>query len=108
MEPLPELERKVELLRKGVGPMANVKLQVENLREAFLQSVLSRGDRRLSPLVAAMGEGKSLKAAARETGIDAEWYACRQIPLDEPLPWEIIAAADRGRLEEEYRRAFDV
>lgn len=108
MEPLPSLERKVELLRKGVGRMANVKLQVENLREAFLQAVLSRGDRRLAPLMAAMAEGKSLKAATRELGIDAVWYACRQIPLDEPLPWEIIEAADRERLEAEYRRAFGV
>jgi radical SAM superfamily enzyme YgiQ (UPF0313 family) len=106
MEPLKSLEQKVDILRKGIGPMANVKLQVENLREAFLQAVLSRGDRRLAPLVAAMGEGQSLKAATRELGIDAAWYACRQIPLLQPLPWEIIAAADRGQLEAEYRRAF--
>jgi radical SAM superfamily enzyme YgiQ (UPF0313 family) len=106
MEPLKSLERKIDILRKGVGRMSNVKLNVENPREAFLQAVLSRGDRRLAPLVAAMGEGTSLKAASRELGIDAEWYACRDIGLDEALPWEIIAAADRGRLEEEYRRAF--
>jgi radical SAM superfamily enzyme YgiQ (UPF0313 family) len=106
MEPLKSLERKVELLRKGVGRMPNVKLNVENLREAFLQALLSRGDRRLAPLVVAMAEGQSLKAASRQLGIDTEWYACRSIPLDEALPWEVIAAADREKLEREYWRAF--
>jgi radical SAM superfamily enzyme YgiQ (UPF0313 family) len=107
MEPLSSLERKVDLLRREVGRLANVKLQVENLREAFLQAVLSRGDRRLGALLLKMGEGASLKAAARELGIDAEWYACRAIPLHETLPWEVIAAADREALVKEYRRAFD-
>ncbi|KAA0892228.1 radical SAM protein [Oryzomonas rubra] len=106
MEPLASLERKVKLLETAVRAMPNVRLKVESLRESYLQALLSRGDRRLSGLVAAMAAGSSLKKAAKQCGIDTEGYVCREIPEDAILPWSVIGTADREQLRKEYERAM--
>ncbi|OGU15285.1 MAG: radical SAM protein [Geobacteraceae bacterium GWC2_53_11] len=106
MEPLPSLERKVKQLESRLKRLSNVKLKVESLRESYLQALLSRGDRRLSPLLIEMAEGASLKKAARSCGIDTDTYVERTIGRDEILPWNVIGTADQDRLRREYDRAL--
>lgn len=106
MEPLPSLERKMKLLESRLKRLSNVKLKVESLRESYLQALLSRGDRRLSPLLIEMAEGANLKKAARSYGIDTGWYVERTIAADELLPWSIIGTADMVTLRREYERAL--
>jgi radical SAM superfamily enzyme YgiQ (UPF0313 family) len=106
MDMLAHIEKKAEKLRKAVGGMANVRLQMESPRAAMLQAFLSRGDRTLAPfLVYSMRMG-SWKRAAKAMGIDLEQLTSRWLPLDERLPWNII---DNGRddiLLREYKKAF--
>jgi radical SAM superfamily enzyme YgiQ (UPF0313 family) len=106
MEPLPSLERKVKLLETRLRRLSNVKLKVESLRESYLQALLSRGDRRLSPLLIEMAEGANLKKAARSCGIDTNRYVQRTIAGDEFMPWSVIGAADQPMLRREYDRAL--
>lgn len=106
MEPLASLERKVKQLETRLKRLSNVKLKVESLRESYLQALLSRGDRRLAPLLAEMAEGAGLKKAARSCGIDTDRYVERAAARDEVLPWDIIGTADLARLRREYDRAF--
>ena len=106
MEPLPSLERKVRLLESRLKRLSNVKLKVESLRESYLQALLSRGDRRLSPLLIAMAEGANLKKAAKTCGIDTESYVQRTITAEEFLPWSIIGTADQDMLRRQYERAL--
>ena len=68
--------------------------------------MLSRGDRRLTPLLVAMAEGGNLKKAAKQCGIDTEGYVQRTIALDETLPWSIIGTAENTLLQREYQRAL--
>lgn len=106
MEPLPSLERKVKLLESRLRPLSNVRLKVESLRESYLQALLSRGDRRLTPLLVAMAGGVSLKKAARECGIDTDRYVQRTIGGEEFLPWNVIGTAETEMLRREYERAM--
>ena len=106
MEPLPSLERKVKLLETRLRRLSNVKLKVESLRESYLQALLSRGDRRLAPLLVEMAGGANLKKAARSCGIDAGWYVQRTIAADETLPWSVLGTADLATLRVEYERAL--
>jgi len=106
MEPLSSLERKVKFLESRLRPLSNVRLKVESLRESYLQALLSRGDRRLSPLLIAMAGGANLKKAAKLCGIDTDYYVQRNIAEDEFLPWSVIGTADMGMLRREYERAF--
>ena len=106
MEPLPSLEGKVKLLESRLRRLSNVKLKVESLRESYLQALLSRGDRRLSPMLVEMAEGANLKKAARSCGIDTGWYVGRAIAEDEFLPWSVIGTADLATLRGEHDRAL--
>jgi radical SAM superfamily enzyme YgiQ (UPF0313 family) len=106
MEPLPSLERKVKLLESRLRPLSNVRLKVESLRESYLQALLSRGDRRLTPLLVAMAGGSSLKKAAKACGIDTDWYVQRTIGEGEYLPWSVIGTAESALLRSEYERAL--
>lgn len=105
MEPLPSLERKVKLLEGRLRRLSNVKLKVESLRGSYLQALLSRGDRRLTPLLIEMAGGANLKKAAKICDIDTNLYVQRTIAGDELLPWSIIATADQELLRREYDRA---
>lgn len=106
MEPLPSLERKVRFLENAFRSVANVRLKVEGLRDCYFQALLSRGGRGLAPLLSSMAEGNSLKRAAKECGIDTDYLVQRTIPVDELLPWEVIASAERDLLRREYERAL--
>jgi radical SAM superfamily enzyme YgiQ (UPF0313 family) len=106
MEPLPSLERKVKLLETRLRPLSNVRLKVESLRESYLQALLSRGDRRLTPLLVAMAGGANLKKAAKLCDIDTDWYVQRTIGEGELLPWNVISSAETAMLRREYERAL--
>jgi radical SAM superfamily enzyme YgiQ (UPF0313 family) len=106
MEPLPSLERKVKFLETSLRPLSNVKLKVESLRESYLQALLSRGDRRLSPLLVAMAEGANLKKSAKACGINTDNYVQREIAKDGFLPWSVIGTTENSKLRNEYERAL--
>jgi radical SAM superfamily enzyme YgiQ (UPF0313 family) len=108
MEPLSSLERKYEYVRSAAGTLSNVKVQLESLREAYVQALLSRGGRLLTPFLLKAHETGSWKRAARELSLDTESMVHRWIPLDESLPWDIIDGGDTVHLIEEYRKAFPV
>ncbi len=106
MEEIKSLEKKWKFLQKALGKLANVKLQMESPREAYQQALLSRGDRRLAPLLVAADRLGSWKGALREEGFDSDSFVYRNIALDEQLPWGFIEGGDSDRLLREYRRAF--
>ncbi|HTG82984.1 MAG TPA: radical SAM protein, partial [Geobacteraceae bacterium] len=106
MEEVKLLERKGKLLRDAVGRLSNVRLQMESPKDAYLQALLSRGDRRLATFLLMSEELGNWRKGAQGAGIDTDLLVYRDIPLDELLPWDFIAGGDRERLVREYRRAF--
>ena len=108
MNTLKELERKEAYLRRSFSGVANIRFHMENPREALLQGFLSRGDRRLSAFILKANELGSGKKGAKALGLDPEGGAGRQIPLDEPLPWDFIESVPKERLVREYRSAFGI
>lgn len=107
MEEIKSVEKKWKYLQKALGKLSNVKLQMESPREAYQQALLSRGDRRLAPVLLAADRLGNWKAALREEGFDSDSFVYRNIGLDELLPWEFIEGGDTGRLLREYHRAFE-
>jgi radical SAM superfamily enzyme YgiQ (UPF0313 family) len=106
MEEQKSLERKLKYLQQAVRRMANVRLQSEAPKEAWLQALLSRGDRRLATFLLRCDELGSWKRAIRETVPDADEIVSRFIPLDEMLPWDFIGGGTREQLFREYAAAF--
>ena len=106
MNPLKELERKEAYLRRAFAALPNIRFQMEPPREALLQGFLSRGDRRLSRFILKAHELGSVKRGAKAAGFDPEREACREIPLDEQLPWDFIESVPKERLIGEFHAAF--
>jgi len=106
MEPLPALKKKVALLRRMLAREPHLELQVESLRSAVLQAVLSRGDRRLGRVLPLLANGENLRQACRAVGLDETFYSERERGEIELFPWEIIdSGVRRGYLWSEYQRA---
>ncbi|HSB68934.1 MAG TPA: radical SAM protein [Candidatus Methylomirabilis sp.] len=75
---------------------------------AYLQGVLSRGDRQVGDLLhLALRHAGDWKRAFRDWSRNPDFYACRERPLRERFPWDHIeVGTKRERLETEYQRAM--
>jgi radical SAM superfamily enzyme YgiQ (UPF0313 family) len=102
------LAAKLETIKRGVRSLSNVRVLHENPREAALQALLARGDRRVADFLqlAARLDG-DWRRALREWDGDADFYTTRQRPLGERLPWEHFdVGVKRAGLEREWERAL--
>jgi len=113
-----ELERRIALLRRGFRRIRGARLTWNDPREAALEVLLSRGDRRLAAVICrardlgALFDGwnehldlSAWNRALAEHGIDMEAELGPR-ELADPLPWDIIDAGVRkGYLKAELRRA---
>ena len=113
------IREQIGLLERQLrGP--GIEFSWNNPRETLLEAALSRGDRRLADVIqrawelgaAFDGWGDQFRAEAwsqafADCGLDPDWYARRERPVDEILPWDFISVGvDRGFLEQEYTNAL--
>ena len=100
-----ELQRKVNLLRDALRHNRNVQLKWHDPRASVVEGVLSRGDRRLGPVIEQVwraggtfqewSERFSLElwqSALEDEGLSVEEYANRHRREDELLPWDHLDA----------------
>ncbi len=96
------LSVKQELLKQGLR-RAGAHLSWQDPKISLLEATFSRGDRRLGNVIYKAWETgckfdtwtehfnyQSWLQAFRENGLDPAFYAHRERPLDEPLPWQHI------------------
>jgi radical SAM superfamily enzyme YgiQ (UPF0313 family) len=91
IEAEPVLKARRRMLERSLKPHG-VELDVLSTREATVQALLSRGDRRVADLLelAHREHGGDLRAALRGWPHDPEFFASRRIGVDEALPWDVI------------------
>ncbi|HEY1850706.1 MAG TPA: radical SAM protein [Candidatus Binataceae bacterium] len=107
MEDAASVKRKIALLRAALGRIggASIELNAESPREAYFQTLVSRGDRRVGPILERLSERgcddagaiwHELRAIKREVGEgvtdlpNPDFYVTRQYTHDEVLPWDFI------------------
>ncbi len=101
------LQSKLEIIKRGVRHFSNVRVLHENPREAALQALLARGDRRVGDFLelAASHEG-DWRRALREWEGDAAFYTTRHRSIDERLPWDHFdVGVKKAGLLREWERA---
>jgi radical SAM superfamily enzyme YgiQ (UPF0313 family) len=106
-DPVPRLEAKLRTIKAGVRRLHNVRVLHENPREAYLQALLARGDRRVSELIerAARLDG-DWRTALREWDGDPDFYTHRERGLGETMPWDHLDVGVRkAGLIREHQRA---
>jgi radical SAM superfamily enzyme YgiQ (UPF0313 family) len=108
MTPEKELSRSLARIKKGIQGNKRIELSSESPRSAHVQAWLARGDRRLGKvIVAAASDGGNYAYAAKELGIDTQFYAARPRDKDEIFPWDHIdLLVKKEYLRKEYERAL--
>src|SRR5713226_2502282 len=101
------LQAKLEIVKRGVRRFSNVRVLHENPREAALQALLARGDRRVAAfLELAAGFDGDWRRALREWEGDPGFYTTRVRPADERLPWDHFdVGVKKAGLLREWERA---
>jgi len=101
------LQSKLEIIKRGVRRFSNVRVLHENPREAALQALLARGDRRVGDFLelAASHEG-DWRRALREWDGDFAFYTTRRRSPEERLPWDHFdVGVKKAGLLREWERA---
>lgn len=96
-------KQKIAMLRGELGKLGPVELDAESPREAYFQTLVSRGDRRVGAILerldAAGCEGAGpiwheLRRIAREDGAgglpNPDFFVTRHYAADELLPWDFV------------------
>jgi radical SAM family uncharacterized protein len=114
-----DLNTRIEALRLGLK-RSGLRLSWQDPKMSLLEGVLARGDRRLSRVIyLAWQFGATFDAwseqfdftkwshAFAESGLDPTFYANRERPLDEILPWaHVDVGLSINFLEREYKRSL--
>lgn len=105
-----EVNRKLKGIRKALSKDRQIEVLIESLKEAYIQAVLARGDRRLGSVLAACAKAdgsKSFVGLCQEAGIDVDQANYRERAFDEELPWDFLdmGLAD-GYLQAEWEKGL--
>jgi radical SAM superfamily enzyme YgiQ (UPF0313 family) len=91
MESDVNVDGKIKRLRSLTAGIDNVYFNIKSERHSYYQALLSLGDQRVAPVIAAAERnGQNWRAAVAEAGIDADSYIFRDRSKDSVLPWDII------------------
>ena len=113
MEDLGSLKRKLAGVRRQLSAVPAVQVETESPREGYLQTLLSRGDRRVADVLERLhadpsGWWSTLRGlrGGRHDVVDPDRFVHRPYDAGELLPWDFIDhAVDKRYLLAERRKA---
>jgi radical SAM superfamily enzyme YgiQ (UPF0313 family) len=84
------LRRRLGIIRKGLKKEPNLVVRAESVRQALVQGLLSRGDRRISGALVSNAKGDgNWPESLRKEPIDPDFYLTRGRDYDELFPWDV-------------------
>lgn len=116
MEEIGSLRAKLAFLRQRLGREPRVRVETESPREAYVQTLLSRGDRRVGRFLEAVhrsgGDAWAVVRDWKRSGLGdlppPDAYVHRRYAFDEFLPWEVLEQQlSKLYLWVERRKAFE-
>ena len=108
MEEAGVLKNRIRKIKEILRKVPNVEVYSDMPRWAYIQGVLSRGDRRVAELLEANLEDQGNWARTfKRSPVNPDFYACRERADEEVLPWDFIDHGVRkSYLLEERDRAL--
>ncbi len=108
MERVKSLKKKFMKVRKALGKIPHVKMSFGSPNEAYLQTYLSRGDRRLLDFFKTyLANHHDSKAALNEYRDEVDQVVYRQFGRDDFLPWDIVDHGYKNHfLWQDYQRGL--
>jgi len=90
-EEINSLKRKLKLIKNELRREGNIQVIHDLPKWGYIQTLLSRGDRRVGKiLLAAHYHGGNWRKAFRKVNLNPDFYVYRERHLDEILPWDFI------------------
>jgi len=107
MDGVDALKSKIKKIKSEVKKIANVRLNSDVPRWAYIQALLSRGDRRVADILAlAHANGGNWAQTFKTVSANPDFYVLREHGLDELLPWDFIDhGIKKSFLQKEWQRA---
>ncbi len=87
------VEMGLKRIRTKLKGRKQLEIISESPREAAVQGILARGDRRISPVLLEahrMGGSKAFRRAMKDSGLKEEFYLARRRSEAEIFPWECL------------------
>ena len=107
MEDVRELKRRLKILQMEVRGEKGFHLLHDLPKWAYIQTLLSRGDRRVGRILLAAHQARGdWGRVLRESNVNPDFYVYRPRDLDEVFPWDFIDHGfSKERLKQEYLKA---
>jgi radical SAM superfamily enzyme YgiQ (UPF0313 family) len=102
------LKEKIKKIKSGLKRVANVRLHADIPRWAYIQALLSRGDRNTAKILSLANKNQGNWAKTlKSSPINPDFYVYRERSLDELFPWDFIDHGIRKSfLKKEYKKAL--
>jgi len=107
-EDVRNLNEKIKMVRRGLRQEKGVSVAADVPKWSYLQTLLSRGDRRVGRfLLAAHALGGNWPQAYRSVDVNPDFYVYRERAWEENFPWDFIDhGINKELLWAEYQQAF--
>ena len=103
-----DLKKKLRTLQKGVRGERGIGMIHDLPKWAYVQTLLSKGDRRVGHLLVAAHQRRGdWGRALKETSLNPDFFVYRRRDLDEVFPWDFIDhGIPKEKLKQEYLTAM--
>ena len=107
MDEVGTLKKKINKIKNELKKVANLQINSDIPRWAYLQAMFSRGDRKVADILLMAHANKGNWAQTLKTApVNSDFYVLRERNLDEKLPWDFIDhGIKKSYLRREYQRA---
>jgi radical SAM family uncharacterized protein len=108
MDEIRTLKTKIKKIKNDLKKVANLRINSDVPRWAYIQTLLSRGDRRVADILSlAHANRGNWPQTLKTVPINPDFYVHRERDLEELLPWDFIDhGIQKSYLQREYRRAL--
>lgn len=108
MDAVNRLKEKIKRIKSGLKTVANVRINADVPQWAYIQALLSRGDRKVSQLLLAVHRNRgNWPQTLKSSPVNSDFYVYRQRDTTERLPWDFIDhGIEKQFLIREYEKAL--
>ncbi len=108
MDEIGVLKTKIKKIKNGLKKVANLRINSDVPRWAYIQALLSRGDRKVADILSLAHANRGNWAQTlKNVPVNPDFYVYRERNLDERFPWDFIDhGIKKSFLRREYQRAM--
>jgi len=108
MDEIGVLKTKIKKIKTELKKVANLRINSDVPRWAYIQALLSRGDRKVADILSlAHANGGNWPQTLKTVAVNPDFYVYRERRTDERFPWDFIDhGIKKSFLRREYQRAM--